>query len=976
MSYRGLMVACALALGSAGSTGAQVSSATPRVLAFADTSSVRVELASPAPRSLDGAVINGSIVSTSDSSVLWSGELGRLAVGPDGIGRLTRSLTGLRPKRWSPQSPSLYVLSASAGAIASTGAGVAERIRFGFRSMSTSDGKLLLNGRPVFLKGNAINPPERNIPDSLEENRRFVEPYVRYLKSVGVNIIRLTRHSQVWFDVCDELGMMLFQGNYGTPQGGKPTQAPTRPLGESVDWYRKEVLGPLVNHPSVVVYVLTNEQADAEINYLSTGAEGVDRFLRAMYDSLHTWDDNRLYIANAGYGFGRAGDICDLHRYWGWYYNSFLSFYTMRDPKICWRRNMVQPMTMTENVGNYTGVDGRFNLVPATKQPDSQLNWTGHAPQSEQSVRALGYQAWMAKQAIEIYRRSREQNPSLAGLTPFTIAFHNWWGISGFEDMKPKPIMKQYAVSYQPVLLSWESWSPNAYAGSTIRPVAHIVNDSEDGGALPQTMLHYSLVGPDGKARLNSRVALAPVAYYGASSKSIEIALPADLSLGRYTLTGSVLRGRDTVSKNEVSVFIAPRAFGTRPSLPVQLYDDPAGRTARALSAIGVASTAVRSVGSLAPAGGLLVIGAEAWSDGLEHETGSLRSFIARGGRVLILHQKPEKFNGRWLPAPIRLQPGELDHPLVFPGGRPFRNGIAVNPERPSNLVFDGIDRDMMFLWSDYTRWNETRPGFPQVYPVSQGFVMSDPGSLGRVAVLANYDHGLQGVALAEIFDGMGSVMLTGLDVVNRAGLDPVSDRMLANMIRYMSSEMSGVKDAHQAAPLIEKKIVWGDYQSEAGLLTGIYSGLLLNTVPVVPPDLEKKYPINVSAEGYTFAGGTSGWNTKPAIQYVPRGRRVFGPYTFSAGGSVELVDKASKRGEGRVWARVPSSKTRMLTTISNPVAEALEIELVVDSVVMKSSIPPTSTVTVETDIRGSDKAHEITFRADRRLVLIETDFR
>ena len=91
-------------------------------------------------------------------------------------------------------------------------------------------GRILLNGRPIFLRGNAINPPDRNIPDSLEENRRFVEPYVRYLKSVGVNIIRLTRHSQVWFDVCDELGMMLFQGNYGTPKGGTARSAPSVPV--------------------------------------------------------------------------------------------------------------------------------------------------------------------------------------------------------------------------------------------------------------------------------------------------------------------------------------------------------------------------------------------------------------------------------------------------------------------------------------------------------------------------------------------------------------------------------------------------------------------------------------------------------------------------------------------------------------------------------------------------------------------------
>ncbi|MEO5902519.1 MAG: glycoside hydrolase family 2 TIM barrel-domain containing protein, partial [Gemmatimonadaceae bacterium] len=535
--------------------GAQTSQASPRVHVFSDTTSVRVEVVAPADRSLDRSRVTGVINSVADGSTLWAGEVGSLSVGADGIAHATGKIGGLNPKRWSPQSPNLYYLTVKSG----TGANVInERVRFGFRSVGMKHGRILLNGRPVFLRGNAINPPERNIPDSLEENRRFVEPYVRYLKSVGVNIIRLTRHSQVWFDVCDEFGMMLFQGNYGTPQGGKATVAPTRPLTESVGWYRNEVIGPLVNHPSVVVYVLSNEQADAEINYLKDGAQGIDRFLGSMYDSLSAWDHTRLYIANAGYGFGRTGDICDLHRYWGWYYNTFLSFYTMRDPKVCWRTDQAQPMTMTENTGNYTGVDGRFNLVPSTKQPDSQLNWTGHAPDSEQSDRALNYQAWMAKQAIEIYRRSREQNPNLAGLTPFTILFRNWWGISGFKDMKPKPIASQYAVSYQPVLLSWELWSPNAYAGSTIKPVAHIVNDADDGSELSNIVLHYSLVGPDGRTYLKSNTPLPSVAYYGAKSQVLPITIPVSAPAGVYTLKGVVTRGADTLSRNEVTLFIAP----------------------------------------------------------------------------------------------------------------------------------------------------------------------------------------------------------------------------------------------------------------------------------------------------------------------------------------------------------------------------------------------------------------------------------
>lgn len=943
---------------------------TTQLYVFTDTASVRVELTIPGARQPDATAFSGLIRSVVDSSVLWSGPIGRLSVTPDGVGHLIGTVEGLHPRLWSPQSPELYYLSVAGG---QAGAKTERRVRFGFRSMATRDGKLLLNGRPIFLRGNAINPPGRNIPDSLEENRRFVEPYVRYMKSIGVNIIRLTRHSQVWFDVCDELGMMLFQGNYGTPQGGKPTQAPTVPFGESLRWYKRDAIGPLVNHPSVVIYVLANEQADKEIPYLMRGAEGIDRFLHLAYDSLRAWDSTRLYIANAGYGFGRTGDICDLHRYWGWYYNSFLSFYTMRDPNVCWRSNKVQPMTMTENVGNYTGVDGRFNLVSDTKQPDSQLNWTGHAPDAEQARRALAYQAWMAGQAIEIFRRERERNPNLAGLTPFTILFHNWWGISGFADMKPKPIAKQYSISYQPVLLSWELWTSQVYAGTTIHPVAHVVNDANNGANLDALTLRYTLFDVNGNARVQGHSALPGVPYYGARSTPLAIQLPSALPTGEYILAGRVMRGKDTLSRNQTKIFIAARSFaGKTGSLTRQiaLYD-PNGRSISAFRGNGIPVIRVSTLANLSPLRDLLVVGADSWGPAIARDTARLRSFVHAGGRLIVLHQDPARFNGDWLPAAVRVQKGELDHSLVFPGGRPFRNGMAVNPERPEHPVLDGITRDRLFLWSDFTHWDESKPGFPQVYPVTRGFVLTDPRTLSRAAVIANYDHGLEGLAIAELFDGGGSAIMTGLDIVDRAGLDPVADRLLVNLARYMGSDAP-----HVNALSFDSRITWGDYASERGLLTGIYSSLILNTVPIVPTDLKDRYPITVDENGFVQAGGGGGWNTKPAVQYVGKGRRPFGPYTFTSGGSVVLPRNHAPLGEGRFWLRIPANRTTMVTTVNNPVAQPLEFEIEVNGARQHSTIPPNQTTRIETGVRGGETPLSITYRGDRRTVILETDFR
>jgi hypothetical protein len=968
--YRSIVRAALLAAALTGATGcvaalaAQAPTA-PHILTFPDTASVRVEVVLPGAAGRAGEPVRGVIRDAASGALLWRGELGSLGARMDGSAGVVGRVAGVHPRLWSPQSPHLYRIAVSVGADTAS-------VRFGFRRVEQRDGRVLLNGRPVFLRGNAINPPERNIPDTLDEDPRFIRDYLTYLKGEGVNIIRLTRTSQPWLDGADELGMMIFQGNYGRPKSATASRPPSDPFEESLRWYRDDVLGPLVNHPSVVIYVLANEQASDEIPYLSAGAAGIQDFLTRAYLSLREWDSTRLYIGNAGYGFGRSGDVCDLHRYWGWYYNSFLSFYTLRDPAICWRSDRVQPITLSENTGNYTGPDGRYNLVPNTKQPASQLNWTGHAPEREQSSRALAYQAWMAKQAIEITRRTREVNPYLAGLMPFSILFHNWGGIDSFADMGPKPIVRQYGVSFQPILLSWELWTSQVYAGSTIRPVAHLVNDADDGRGLRGLTLRYRLVAENGAVKLEGRHPLPDVPYYGAASTPLAVTLPTSLPTGRYTLRGSVLRGADTLSSNNTPLFVAKRDFAGRAGSgrEVVVYD-PIGTTRDALRTLGVPFRDTRTLVGLDPARDLFIIGADAWDYQLARASKALRRFVDDGGRVLLLRQRAGHFESDWLPSKIEIQSEPLDHPLVFPPGRPYRNGMAVNPERPDHPVFDGIDRDRLFLWSDFTGWNEKTHGLPEVYPVTHGFTLPDPTALKNTAIMADYGHGLAGVALAESFAGKGSVVVSGFDLVDRAGLDPVADRLLLNLIRYETGSAP-----HLLHPLVTAPIVWGDYEFEHGLVVGVYNGLLVNSVPIIPADMQADNPIRVdSIEGWQIAGGAGGWNTKPSIQYVPRGRRPFGPYWFTSGGSEQLTDDAGPQGRGTVWLRVPAGRSVMTTRVWNPASTALPLEIEVNGASRRHEIPAGQVAELESSLGGATDL-AVTFRGDRRLVLLTTDFR
>ena len=105
------------------------------------------------------------------------------------------------------------------------------------------------------------------------------------------------------------------------------------------------------------------------------------------------------HIGNAGYGEGREGDVCDVHRYWGWYYNSFLTYYNLRDSVTLFGKPTdSQPLTFSECVGSYTSPLGSFNAI-LSKQLAPQLGWTGHS--GNQRKDALEYQAFMTKRQCE-----------------------------------------------------------------------------------------------------------------------------------------------------------------------------------------------------------------------------------------------------------------------------------------------------------------------------------------------------------------------------------------------------------------------------------------------------------------------------------------------------------------------------------------------------------------------------------------------
>ena len=925
-----------------------------KLLVFPDGNQVRIETALKSSKHLDDVELSGAITHAKTGHLLWQGSWGRTNFRTGTTSVVTQMVSGLKPELWSPASPTLYNLKVTA----KKGKVLAEdTVRFGFRSFASRHGNFVLNGRPIFLRGLAINPPGRTIPAEAGESRAFAEAYVRFLKSQNVNTIRLTHDSQIWFDVCDELGMIVYQGQYGSPlETGRGKQGPPADFEKSLAAY-KRLFETYARHPAILIYVLSNE-----LPVSGTRGREFHDFLSRAHSELKPWDSTRLYIGNAGYGEGREGDICDVHRYWGWYYNTFLTYYNLRDQTLFGDASKDQPVTFTECVGSFTGPLGEFNSI-VRKQLGAQLNWTGHS--ASQREDALNYQSFIVKQTTETFRRLRPINPRLSGIMPFTILFYNWSGIHSFEQMKAKPAMDQMAISYQPVLLSWELWTSQVYAGSTIHPTAHVINDAEDGAVLANATLIYQLNAKDGREVMRAEVKLPDIPYYGAWSKRLAVKVPSDLPAGNYHLSGRIVSERRTISKNETDLFVAGKEWDGSPGPleePVSLYD-PAGPTAASLEKLGVPFKKIHDFAQGPPPGRALIIGEGAADSSLNAATMKLKQFVRGGGRILCLQPKPGAFNLDWLPEPVTFFTASANAATYPPSSRPFSGNMNINPERPDHPVFNGLNRQRLALWSDYTDWDQTRPGFPRVFPVTAGYKLTKSESLGRTAILANYDRGLEGVALCEMFDGEGSVLLSGFDLTARSGLDPAADRLLMNLVRYAASRAS-----HEIHPLIEKPVRWGNYASEHGLITGPLNGLVVNSDWVRPPT-------NPSAAPLTQAQGE--WNTKPGDQFLPHGRCALGPFGYSTGSSLKDLDPSSKIGSGIFWARIPSGKTKLITSVENRSSEPGSIRVTTDERVpgAEVAIPPGKTMSVTTPLRGERTNICVRYTASKSLVLLQTEF-
>ena len=185
------------------------------------------------------------------------------------IDQTTDAITN--PQLWTPQTPALYKAVSSIIQDENQTVDTYETT-FGMRWVKwTADKGFFLNGKNYYFKGVNVHQDHAGWGDGVT-NAGFVRD-VQQMKDAGFDFIRGSHypHDPAFSDACDQLGMLFWSENCFWGIGGfKPegdwscSAYPTiakdeKPFEESVKESLREMIRIHRNHPSIVVWSMSNE---------------------------------------------------------------------------------------------------------------------------------------------------------------------------------------------------------------------------------------------------------------------------------------------------------------------------------------------------------------------------------------------------------------------------------------------------------------------------------------------------------------------------------------------------------------------------------------------------------------------------------------------------------------------------------------------------------------------------------------------
>lgn len=243
----------------------------------------------------------------------------------DGAGMATIKIPGVR--LWSLEDPFLYSVTVTVN----QGNKTVDRYvtETGVRTITATDKQILLNGKPVYLKGFGKHE------DFPIFGRGAAYPVMvkdfSLFKWIGANSFRTSHYpyDEEYMNMADHEGILVIDEipAVGLYFHGDTVQLKQRQA--MCKQYISELIARDKNHPSVIMWCVANEPFPPSISMSSTSeAKSDDRAvasLKELFQEVKKLDTTRLAtfvgVMSGPASWLTLADVVCVNRYWGWYTN-------------------------------------------------------------------------------------------------------------------------------------------------------------------------------------------------------------------------------------------------------------------------------------------------------------------------------------------------------------------------------------------------------------------------------------------------------------------------------------------------------------------------------------------------------------------------------------------------------------------------------------------------------------------------------
>ncbi len=705
---------------------------------------------------------------------------------------------------WSPENPHLYKAE-----IKVTSNGKLSDVwseHFGMRELTIKNKDFYLNGKRIYIKATffeGLYPNGIAYPDSEEMARKEI----RLTKEAGFNMIRPWRHppTPMWLDLADEMGVMVV--------GSPALECMRLPL--STPYLSKRVENEVTqtilrdrNRACIVQWELFNELHRPVLKQL----------MRPMAMVTRTLDPTRLILdESGGWAFGanmylpnefEPTQFNDIHNYPGPFidkdrYDGYLSIGLTKEEK---------------RLKGYKGPTPGRNVVPGLMSfvselgygslPDLTVNnqmfaekgnpltpaYRYHkrlAEEQELLLRDSGFkslypdmqQFYLDQQAIHGAANKRmieavRSNPEVDGYCIHALAAGDWILGAGLIDLWRNPKIDVYEgtkAANQPQLLSIRAEPRNAYSKNGIDLSVKGINDLQE---VPGAKLNIVVIDESGQTVFNKNV---NANWKSGVSKLFYEEINTSSWSDSYIVSAKITSADgQVINENKMEFDVFNENILTPPNTKIALLD--VNKTLSPFlkkSGIKIAAFS-KSTDITVP---VFVTKALPKSNSDKRRFVAVQAFAQNGGTVVYIEGTEEDSDG--------------NDPL-FPFSTNAHPAVGLWTCIPhlvhDHPIFEGLPTNGMMrnvyenVWPRTTLRDLKGKDGKKIETIV-GTVAFDWFSVDHKMNYSGPGASWWGSDMAIIPSGKGRYLISQLRLVENLGKDPVADKILFNMIDFLSKE-------------------------------------------------------------------------------------------------------------------------------------------------------------------------------------------